>query len=1318
MPLYSYGSLEPTRLPERSPEDQRGFFRKYFGDPALSTLGYLGESLDKPRRALAPFVGEVVEAFGGPEHDFRGREMLNIIPFSDAVGITNPQDATYGKDLIGYDDPDVWRDDIAGFGAEVLTDPLTYLGGVGLIGRGITKGAKALKNIGKYDDVIEAAAKASNKTLDAGLGGRLDNLGGYQTRATGMQNTLGEGVSLYKRELANKIQDPNLLKQELATFDSQLAESLAQIGRENPGQNVAALLNEPLNAAVNVRIPFTRMQADLGTGRLAQAAAVGSDMAVDAFNRLGPVRTARSYFDSSIAPRIPGSLKTFPPLTNLGRSMFRKMTKEADTAKNKITMQLGEIDRRFKELQLFSGTGQKQNAIAVRKYLEYKPTEGMDVSLARQNAKNLIANEFDPAIYQNFQASGVFDGLDALKDMQNEIYNLAKESGLPTPMLDDMFADHFYRQVNERFASPSLHDTFAKESIMPSGVSGTGTIATSGRENIYRDLPGGTGALMELSTDPNYSGMAIRLQNEAGVTRGATGQVFIEDYKVRELAEQLLQDPKHRGVIRQHYIDPTDGTKIPIDETNALHVEQRLDHAKSLVERMSKLDTRYADKGVPWFNADPVKDTKDYVQSLLKATKSTDVIFDTIADFAAPASQLNVADRTSLVDLLSVKPAFNTGVSSGVFKGLGLADETGTITDKALERLVVALAKKGKASHYGLNNTALSKDDILGLLRGENLGGATVSALSIPTSVAQDLSRAFAVYTSPNFARKQQNIFSKLLDNWNNAWKRGVTTIFGPFHERNRLGGMWTNYVGGIFDLEGERAASEIGRRNILKNARDYRFDPDTVPLEYKKYVSSEGRIRFDRSNPEHAADVSGGVFQPLTKQFQTTVDLEDSIATQILMHEIGANGIWSSNVSIQDIALAKRDPDVFLKQGRFRAGDPSMQAGDYQTRGQYWGNIFKDTADVAKEHPVVTGLDVVGIGTGYGAQAGAMFGKGALGGKEGIGTDWSRILETSEVDVSALYYLGDIMGAEVEFMNRVAPYLGMRRKGIDPMVAAQRVAKAQIDYSKLTEFESTVMRKIFPFYSFTRGMLPNILDDLITNPGGARSLAVRFTEKAQRDGGVRFETPSWLREQPFFPVQGMGDDFSRTYVNLGLPYGDTLNVIPFPAKGSSGMFRDLAGDANPIVKSAFQAITGQDVSSGRPAWSVPQTSGGLMEIIPGYSRRRGYLGKTPKTDTLVPAFDSWQETLGFAVPLSIQQVNPSRQRGGAFRTYLDPMLQSRTRIDPNTGKELPVFRPVPGYYRPEVSDIDYLISPEARYDNLLEDLSSKTGQYFKRSSR
>ena len=245
--------------------------------------------------------------------------------------------------------------------------------------------------------------------------------------------------------------------------------------------------------------------------------------------------------------------------------------------------------------------------------------------------------------------------------------------------------------------------------------------------------------------------------------------------------------------------------------------------------------------------------------------------------------------------------------------------------------------------------------------------------------------------------------------------------------------------------------------------------------------------------------------------------------------------------------------------------------------------------------------------------------------------------------------------------------------------------------------------------------MTKNILEDLITNPGGARSLAVRLTEKAQRDGGFKYETPSWLREQPFFPVQGMGDDFSRTYINLGLPFGDTLNVIPFPSKGSSGMFRDLAGDANPIVKSAFEAITDQDVSTGRPAWSVPQTSGGKMEILPGYSRRRGYLGKTPKGVTLVPEFDSWRDTLGFAVPLSIQEVNPSRQRGGAFRTYLDPMIQSRTRIDPRTNREVPVFRPVPGYYRPEATDMEYWSSPEARYDNTLEYLSKITGQYFGR---
>lgn len=92
----------------------------------LDALGYLGDTFDKPGRALRGFLG------GRPE------ELLAAVPFSDSLGLTDRANRVSGEDLTGLDDGSLLST-IANIGTEVALDPLTLAGG--LMGRALGKSA-------------------------------------------------------------------------------------------------------------------------------------------------------------------------------------------------------------------------------------------------------------------------------------------------------------------------------------------------------------------------------------------------------------------------------------------------------------------------------------------------------------------------------------------------------------------------------------------------------------------------------------------------------------------------------------------------------------------------------------------------------------------------------------------------------------------------------------------------------------------------------------------------------------------------------------------------------------------------------------------------------------------------------------------------------------------------------------------------------------------------------------------------------------------------------------------------------------------------
>lgn len=87
----------------------------------LDALGWVGESLSKPGAAVRGLLA------GRPD------QLMNLVPFSDTMGLTDASQRTSGRDLlrqwgaVGQDDN--WGNFAGGMALEAATDPLTYFGG-------------------------------------------------------------------------------------------------------------------------------------------------------------------------------------------------------------------------------------------------------------------------------------------------------------------------------------------------------------------------------------------------------------------------------------------------------------------------------------------------------------------------------------------------------------------------------------------------------------------------------------------------------------------------------------------------------------------------------------------------------------------------------------------------------------------------------------------------------------------------------------------------------------------------------------------------------------------------------------------------------------------------------------------------------------------------------------------------------------------------------------------------------------------------------------------------------------------------------------
>jgi len=194
----------------------------------------------------------------------------------------------------------------------------------------------------------------------------------------------------------------------------------------------------------------------------------------------------------------------------------------------------------------------------------------------------------------------------------------------------------------------------------------------------------------------------------------------------------------------------------------------------------------------------------------------------------------------------------------------------------------------------------------------------------------------------------------------------------------------------------------------------------------------------------------------------------------------------------------------------------------------------------------------------------------------------------------------------------RLTQFQGLLDQGYKPEVAARLTNVGQIDYAnQLTDFEKNVMRRIFPWYGFTKGSAIRMADQL-QDPGRTSALLDLVTSGAQKN-----VVPNYVSPGAAIPIPGADEGSQRYISGFGLPQENEaiLGLISMLHGDISGGARKILSGVNPLAQIAIEQGTGQQIFTGRPLDELhPSSVASLGGLLPNRlaTLAQEILGATP----------------------------------------------------------------------------------------------------------
>lgn len=168
-----------------------------------------------------------------------------------------------------------------------------------------------------------------------------------------------------------------------------------------------------------------------------------------------------------------------------------------------------------------------------------------------------------------------------------------------------------------------------------------------------------------------------------------------------------------------------------------------------------------------------------------------------------------------------------------------------------------------------------------------------------------------------------------------------------------------------------------------------------------------------------------------------------------------------------------------------------------------------------------------------------------------------------------------------VEDTARGGQWLDLLNQGYNPTAAGQAVRDTHFDYSQLAPFERNVMRRVMPFYTYTRNVIPQQLGNLADYPGGLAAQAMRLTGSLRDQSGGYL--PPYLAGGLAIPIGKEDDTGTQRYLSkLDLPWEHPFDMLSTGPGAVSQTGMRLLGQLNPLIKGPLELATNRQFYSGR----------------------------------------------------------------------------------------------------------------------------------------
>lgn len=1198
---------------EVTPEEERSLLGSILGG-----VEYIGSTLDKPGAAVRGVVHGLTDVAQGEANPDFGGGLLNLIPFSDTMGITNREERVSGRDVlenVGLAAPNKpglglnsinptewdWQNlggDVAGFGAEVVMDPHTWITGpLGTILKGAGAAEKATP-VAKA--VAEAAARGEElplselaKTFKEALpfGAKKTYTLDEAVKAGGLKNA--DALKQWQQEILSSLSPEELSKGSELVVTPKIASEAGlapgfsatlSIKNQTPKLQITKLLGTggseltPVSMANQIRagerglvgikapkvindllgLPDAPL-AQLGAGK-EWAAKTVENLAYSPFSPISGLRGIFGYQTAGtwgreaqmIADTMYGEKDR---LLALMEDMYPTVVRERDALMDDVVkaaahtgMEPTEVRRAFDEMG--------------RELILENPEKAMDPAFVRQE----MWDKLDAA-----QKTGDQGWLDAFDDMHNRFYEYydtlrntedamgryVESLGINFKWLEDEFVDHFGRRPSAKLRGDMEFRMM--------------------RAPYLRDMPGGSVTFNHIGRDP----------------------LLTATKRVKHGTKKLELDPKQlRQDIAKKYADPSLGVNVARKPAQGTR-NQYNDYLKS-IEGTDAADRPWLQTMIPHPDDSKFKWSSEAYQKRY----AWDFHLEPAIRREAYKRGLNPADTEALVNQYGEMAWFGKAAEEGkdavapkldeLIKGFSTLPESvlkNGLFDRstATDYFDYMHAAVKSVANQGYLHSALKQPGIMKLIGNvDELGPGESQLITFwhNNGLTNDGLRTLAVDSFLDDIDPAM-LSPAVLDQVKAMRGQGMTV--------NEI----TEALGQVVPegktiAQAEKMGISAQNGDYLQEALNQLLPRIAVPDATKGLVGAVKQI----SSPK--------VESKLLKFFdQATAFWKGNVTIPFASFHVRNLGSavfqMASDGKIGTVPILRGLTNAYkqiLKGDKLAAGEGLQHIDEILSlsvvKGRGWiedvssEETFSKVADLFPQGPtggIATALSPKRMRERTEELFGAPTGSESLLTRmgKGIAANLNPLASRGVMDNvprNVLQDAGEKAYNFIETMVRAGYYDELRKAGYSPSQSLHLVNRAHFDYSKLNNLEKTVFRRAMPFYAWTRKSLPYTMAKMLEHPGGMTSQAFRAVNRGEEQEGVY--TPAWMREQIAAPVTGTPED--QTFIrSFGLPIEDYNRfVIEGGLPNTTRTLQTFGSNLHPAATTLIEQISGKQLYSGR----------------------------------------------------------------------------------------------------------------------------------------